>query len=312
MKIDNFALTHWQSCPAKYDLRINQQWTSRRKSGALGAGGALHLGLASWHRNKDLQAAVLAIHEGWPVSTPIDDWRTEEKVITTMIEYTKVYPHELWTVVGAPDNPVIEVPFTIGTGMYLTCTRCLNTAVDKHQPRCGTCDADLEEIEYGGIYDLLIDYSSKSYVCDHKTTSMFGKSYFNQFKPNNQMTGYVWAANRLTGFSDFSGASRMNVTGALINVIAWKAKGKTEFDRQITDRSPADIAEWLEFLYLECLAIQRHKITATWPMRTESCISKYGACEYHSVHTLSHASERKSRLETDYIRDNWDYELRDG
>ena len=41
-------------------------------------------------------------------------------------------------------------------------------------------------------------------------------------------------------------------------------------------------------------------------------MTKYGACQFHDVHVLAHPSEREKRLETDYVRDEWDYELRDG
>lgn len=73
MKVDNFALQLWQKCPALYDLRINKQWTPRQKGGALGSGGALHLGLAKWYRTGDLAQALMAIHEGWPANMPYDD-----------------------------------------------------------------------------------------------------------------------------------------------------------------------------------------------------------------------------------------------
>ena len=317
MKIDNFALTMWQKCPAMFDLRINQFWTTRRRGGALGAGGALHLGMAKWYRTHDLSESILAISNGWPDEMPIDDWRTKEKVITTMIEYTKEYPVENWVVVGAPQEPVVEIAFTIGTAMFLPCEQCFlpmeqTIGDERFNPRCENCHAAREEIEYGGIYDLLIEFAGQHFIADHKTTSVMGPTYFRQFKPNNQMTGYIWAGNKLIGHHDFSGASRLQVSGALINAIGWKQKGKTEYKRDITARSPQEISEWLNWLYTECCAIQRHKILGEWPMRTESCMTKYGACMFHDVHVLAHPSEREKRLETDYVKDEWDYELREG
>ncbi len=317
MKIDNFALQLWQKCPSMYDLRINHYWASRKKKGALGAGGAFHLGLAEWHRNADIGQALLAIGNGWPEGMPVDDWRTKEKVITTMIEYSKKYPVEPWTIVGAPDNPVVEIAFTLDTGMYLPCLDCgllfeQTLGDERYNPLCGKCGNPREGLEYGGIYDLLIEFSGQMFVTDHKTTSVMGPGYFNQFKPNNQMTGYIWAGNKLVGHHDFSGATRMPVSGALINAIGWKAKGATSFERHITTRSPQEITEWLSNVYTEVCAIQRHIATGEWPMRTEQCITKFGRCDYHDVHVLSAPHERAIRLETDYIKDKWDYELRDG
>lgn len=318
MKIDNFALTMWQKCPAMHDLRINHHWTSRKKSGALGAGGALHLGLAEWYRHNDLPSALLAIDSGWPSGLPIDDWRTKEKVLTVMIEYSKHYPTEGFEVVGGPDpaNKVIEIAFTVGTEMYLPCADCgliteQTVGDERFNPRCENCGGAREEIEYGGIYDMLIEFSGPLYIVDHKTTSIMGPTWPLQFKPNNQMTGYIWGANRLQGYS-FSSTERMPVSGALINGIGWYQKGATRFERPITTRSKDEIREWLGNVYTECCAIQRHQLLGEWPMRTESCITKFGACEFHTVHTLATESERQKFLETNYIKDQWDYELREG
>lgn len=294
-----------QTCPAKFDLRMNEGWTSRRRSGALGFGAALHEGLAVWHRGGGLQAALLAIDSKWPDAMPVDDWRTKEKCLTVMIDYTKNYPTETFKVVGMPDNPVVEVPFTLDFGMYLPCNECGFEAGGIDEPEratCPNCNAPREPLEYGGIYDMLVDFDGQLFVVDHKTTSMMGAGYFNQFKPNNQMTGYIWAAGALSG---------KKVSGALINAIGMFKVGKTRFDRQITSRSDEEIAEWKMNVYTECCNIQHHKRTGIWPMRTGAC-TLYGLCEYHSVHSLGHQRERIKRLETDYVKEPWDYELRDG
>lgn len=302
IKIDNFALTMHQTCPAKFDLRMNEGWTSRRRSGALGFGSAIHEGIAVWHKTRDIAQALLAIDTKWPDAMPVDDWRTKEKCLTTMIEYSKHYPSETWKVIGMPDNPVIEVPFTLDFGMYLPCEDHASEDGGPESPTCCICDKPREALEYGGIYDMLIDFDGQIFVVDHKTTSMMGSGYFNQFKPNNQMTGYIWAASQLSG---------RPVKGAMINAIGMYKVGKTKFERQITSRSDEEIAEWKMNVYTECCNIQSHKLNGIWPMRTGAC-TLYGLCEYHSVHSLGHARERTKRLETDYIREHWDYEQRDG
>lgn len=286
---------------------MNQGWTSRRRSGALGFGSCLHEGLAVWHRTYDIGAALLKINEKWPEQMPIDDWRTKEKCIKTMIEYSKHYPHETFVVVGMPDNPVIEVPFTLDTGMFLpcqhrTCAHFMLADWDKaYKAKCESCGKEKEPIEYGGIYDMLIEFSGHLYVVDHKTTSMMGPSYFNQFKPNNQMTGYIWAAGLMSG---------RKVAGAFINAIGMYKTGVTKFEREITSRSQAAIDEWLRNVWTECVNIITHKLGGYFPMRTGSC-TQYGLCEYHGVHSLEHNSERIKRLETDYVQEKWDFENRD-
>lgn len=313
MKIDNFALTMHQTCPSKYDLRIRQGWTSRGRSAALGFGGALHSGLAAWYKTQDLGAALLAIGEGWNDEVPVDDWRTKEKCITTMIEYTKKYPNEAFTVVGAPENPMIEVPFTIELGRSIPfcgdwedrdgtkregCGYMVAGFDNTHCPKCGQL---LEHIEYGGIFDGLVEFSNNVYVLEHKSTSVLGSMYFHQFKPNNQVSGYIWGGQELSG---------KKVNGAIVNAIGIYKTGATKFEREPTARSEVAIAEWKKNVQTTCAEIRFHERHGFWPLRTMAC-TLYGLCEYHSVHVLEHETERVKRLENDYIIDKWDYELRE-
>lgn len=302
MKIDNFALTMHQTCPSKYDLRMRHGWTTRGKSGALGFGGAIHLGLGSWHSFNSLEKSLIAINDGWPEDLPSDDWRTKEKCITTMIEYTKMYPSEGFQVVGAKDgNPMIEVPFTIELGLCIPkCGACLHDN-DPDAHTCEECGAALEEIEYGGIFDGLIEFSQHVFILEHKSTSVLGGTYFNQFKPNNQVCGYIWAAGQLSG---------KKVDGALINAIGVYKAGATKFERKMTSRSEVAIEEWKRNVQATCAEIKHHERVGHWPMRTQAC-TLYGLCEFHSVHVLEHPLEREKRLENDYVRSVWDYELRE-
>src|SRR5512138_1575561 len=302
MKLDNFALVAHQTCPAKYLLRIEQGWTVRRKGAPLGFGGALHAGLAEWYRGKGLAAAINAIHKEWPAEMPVDDYRTESKCVETMIAYARNYPTESWKVVGAPDNPMVEVSFSLDTGMFVSCYKCGATAGEPDPDgRCYNCGEPCEPIEYGGIFDGLADFANQLYVLEHKSTSRMGNYYFTQFKPNNQITGYIWAGEKLTG---------KRVAGALVNAMGVYKASATKFDRHITTRNEADIAEWLQSVKAGAEEIQQHKRTGVWPLRTSAC-TLYGLCEFHSVHVLSYPNEREKRLQNDYVMEPWDYERRD-
>lgn len=298
MKVDNFALTMHQACPAKYDLRIRQGWRSRSRSGALGQGSAIHVGLAAWYRTHDIEAAVESIRTAWDDSAPVDDFRTLEKAIEVMTAYISAYPTESWKVVqGAA--PLIEVAFTLDTGMYCDC-ECGCSVIDA-DGECTNCGAQCEPIEYGGIFDLLAEFGNKVYVMDHKTTSQMGAYYFNQFKPNNQMTGYIWAAQQLSG---------RVVDGCIINAICITKSGKISFARNITTRTDIEIARWMQDVRSSCNEIRYHERTGHWPMRTTSC-QMYGHCEFYDVHVLSTDKEQRQRLDQDYIYEPWDHEARD-
>lgn len=299
MKIDNFALSTHQSCPAKYDLRIRQGWQSRRRSGALGFGGAFHAGLAEWYKTGDKERGIQAIKDAWDGTAPVDDYRTQERCITTFTEYVARYPEESWKIVRGPSGPLVEIAFTLDTGMFCDCDLC--GGLPSLDGLCIKCLAPCEPIEYGGIFDGLVEFGQQVYVIDHKTTSMMGNYYFDQFKPNNQMTGYVWGARALSG---------REVGGAIINAICVRKTGKTEFARQITTRTETEIQRWLQDVRSTCNEIRYHERTGHWPYRTISC-TQYGKCEFYDVHTLSTKREQDMRLEQDFIYEPWDYESRD-
>lgn len=299
VKIDNFALTMHQTCPAKYKLRIHDGWQSRRRSGALGQGSAIHAGLATWYRTGLIEDAIASIRSAWDDSTPVDDFRTLDKAIEVMKAYISVYPKESWTVVEGPASQLVEVAFTIDTEMYCDCDKC--GCASQANGDCVNCHTQCEPIEYGGIFDLLAEFGNKVYVVDHKTASQMGAYYFDQFKPNNQMTGYIWAAQQLSG---------RVVDGCIINAICITKSGKITFNRNITTRTEREIERWLGDLRTTCNEIRYHERTGQWPMRTGSC-QQYGKCEFYDVHVLSTDKEQQQRLDQDYIFSPWDYEARD-
>lgn len=293
----------FQTCPAKFDLRILNEWTGRRKSAALGFGGALHQGLKVWYRGGGRAAAITSIAEVWPQGLPTDDWRTKEKCMSVMLEYMKEYPVETFKILGAPESPMVEQTFTLPTGKYLDCIICGGQS-DPDNP--GFCSAPhpLEEIEYGGIFDGGVEFTN-NFVFEHKTTTMMGKPphswFFQQFKPNNQVTGYIWALGQLTG---------QRVGGAIINAIGLYKSSATRFAREITTRSDEDIESWLDNVRATCQMIKDCERRGHWPKHTGSC-TMYGKCEFHDVHVLGAVKEQEKFLEQQYIKQPWDYEHRD-
>jgi len=313
MLIDNYALSTFQTCPIKYKLRIVDGWTGKGKSAALGFGGAFHDGLAAWYRTHDREAGLAAIEAAWPMGMPSEDYRTLTKCLTTFKEYVREYPDETFQIIGYPDSPMVECTFNLDTGMYLNCYGCGRqwdgtievvgrSVIVEGDSACLGCGGTLEPVEWGGIFDGLIEFAGTIYVFEHKTTSVLGGYYFNQFKPNQQVTGYVWAGGQLGG---------KQVGGAMINAIGVYKAGKTKFERRITSRSPHEIAEWLRNVRNSCQQIKDCERRGVWPMYTHSC-SMYSGCEFHSIHELGTEIERAKLLEQNFIQDTWSHETREG
>jgi len=282
MIIDNFALSTHQTCPRKYQHRIIEGWSSRGDSSALVAGAALHAGLAAWNRGEGLVAAFAAINEEWNKRPPLNvtDWRTLPKVLATMRQYADHWGQESFRVVGlGTDQALVERAYTLDTGLTLP---------------------DGEPIEYGGILDTVVEFNDAYYILEHKTTSVMGAGFWQQFKPNNQITGYIWAAMQL---------SDKPIKGAIVNAIGWFKAGATRLERQITTRTPEEIEEWKQNLVQVCAEIRGHTVGGYYPQRTAAC-TIYGRCTYHGVCEQS-PSIREALFSQDFVADKWDHATRD-
>ena len=311
MKVDNFTLEQFV-CPAKYDLRINQGVVPIRKKPSLSFGGVMHYGLAEWYRTGKLSAALASIHAHWPDVMPSDDFRTEAYALKVMASYVQEYPKEIWKPLEGPEGLLVEVAFTSDTGMFLECQDCemYSDEGDYLSGRCSNCGQPLEEILYGGIIDVGAEWGEPVYVVDHKTTtrlgglkdpSKVGSYYFLQYKPDNQMTGYIWGLSKLTN---------RRIGGAIINALGLYESGQIRFKRHITSRNDFEISEWLIGVRNRCNDIKRAERGGVWRLETSQCMN-YGECEYHSIHVLNDPASRAKRIEQDYVVSKWDYEARD-
>lgn len=286
MVVDNFQLSMFQTCPAKYQRRIIQGWKKRRQSAALSFGQILHLGLEVWYRTKNLDNAIAAMEFEWPADHDNEDFRDLYKCVSVLREYVEEYPREPWTVVGyGTDQPMVEVSFTL-------------PLLDANGNQLSTFDG--YRIMYGGIIDLAFDFNGQLYIMDHKTTTRLGDYYFNQYKPNNQMTGYIWGMSQLTN---------RTVGGAWINAIGLYKKSPTKFKRGLTQRSAEDIAAWVHDVHHSCNLMRAAMITGEFPKFTNAC-TLYGKCEFYDVHTLSGAKQQERFLEQMYEHEEWDHESR--
>jgi hypothetical protein len=122
-----------------------------------------------------------------------------------------------------------------------------------------------------------------------------------QFKPNNQVSGYIWAAGVLSG---------KQVQGALINAMCVTKSGKIDFRREITTRTPYDLSIWARDVQATCSLIRRAERTGEWPRFTKNC-TMYGRCEFHDVHVKGDPETEARVLEQDYEFREWSHEARD-
>lgn len=291
--IDNTALQSYMECPRKY---LYSMVLHRRKKGltkpALAYGTTWHAMMEAHYKTGGNHDAVLrAAYMSWQPHDNPDDHRTIERALSAYEAFLKHYgDHETETrhhgkTVGFPENPIIEAPTELWWPGAL-------------HPYTGKIDRVFEN---AGLY----------YVEDHKTSSALGPYYFRQFDPSNQMMGYAWLAQKLTG---------LPIAGVRINAHA-VLKRENKFERQTVMFSQQRLQEWAENLNMWVARIeesmrlfnltkvtpadeQRDRLIA-FPHNFNACAGKYGACSYVDVCTMP-PNVRQRVLENDFDYAPWD------
>lgn len=286
--IDNTALKCYMECPRKFYYSMVM---GRRRSGppspAIAYGTTWHAILeAHYKTGGDRDAVTIAAVESWEPHEKPEDHRTLQRALE--VEYPNYLKRwgthaedsaNLGGTVGFPTSPLIEIPTEL------------------------SWDGALHP--YAGKIDRVIEWQGLYYVEDHKTTSRMGPTYFQQFDPSNQMMGYAWLAQLLTG---------LPIAGVRINAHC-VLKTSSKFERQVVSFSQDRLREWGEnynawVRRLEASFSQAQSTfgvddpAGAFPMNLEACAGKYGQCTYTPV-CSSPVRVRDRILEKDYAVNPW-------
>lgn len=271
--IDNSSFEYITTCPRSAYYHIIRKRKSSDERPALNFGGAAHAGLE--HRYRDVEGvrqlsdtlyngmvgAALDYEKGHPLSN--DDFRNSSRLAGLLAGYNKKYPSEPFKVAPYTNDKgvsdiAVEVPFSVPLGVI-----------------------DEIPIIWTGKIDLLVEWENQYWVLDHKTTSILGPSYFEQFFLSHQMRGYCWAAEKLLD---------KPISGAIINVLGIRKETKTgkaeEFLRQRFMYTQDQLQEWqTNALHTIAQFFQQCK-NEYWPQYNAWCVGKFGKCQYFDVCTL--------------------------
>ena len=184
---DNSTIDLFLKCRKKYEYRHVMDLEAKTVSPALEFGKAIHLGLEAYYTHqRSLDEAVRAFATCYS-DREGDELRTVENGVKLLTTYAEVYKHESLEILGLEQGFAVPVP---------------------HPDKPG------HSIIYGGKLDGLVKWDGAVYVLEHKTTSALNYSYFEQFRPNQQLDGYVYGARALTG---------LPIAGVLVNALEpWK------------------------------------------------------------------------------------------
>lgn len=242
---DYSMLSCFQACKRKFYFRYVRHLVGTKRQTALEFGTSIHAALEVWSSTQSVDQALKAFDTSWAEAggdAPDDAKRTKAMADKVLKGYFKKYAQEPFEIVST------ETPFEINMGNYM----------------------------YIGRMDKVIKWDDVIGPMDHKTSSSLGYSTFDQYNPNMQVDGYIYACQKCLD---------PNAYMALMDVILI-AKTKQEYARSKETRSQEQIDAFPQ-LFLEVIAeIEQAEKTGKYTPCYGQC-SNYGNCPYRMLCTES-------------------------
>lgn len=271
---DYTTIDQFLRCRKKYYWRMVRDLNPITISPALSFGKMVHLSLEKYY--KEGYDAAVAVWEGYQ-DREGDELRTRANGLKLMETYARVYKNCPFKVLD------VEVGFAVPVyNPTDTCVNC-NGVLLEEENCCILCKYP-KSILYGGRIDAIIEWDSQLFALEHKTTSILGYSYFEQFRPNMQVDGYVYAVSQLMG---------KKCQGAVINALEpWKEvkrvtdktkKPEDHFARKPVMRSDEELKDWsLEVNQIVCDILKTEKDHRFY--KTKSACFQYNySCPYKQL-----------------------------
>jgi hypothetical protein len=222
--------------------------------------------------------------KAWEETDRPDDYRTLDRCKMEYERYLEQYGLP-WTeeakTVGWPHQPLVEI------STELTWPGALHP--------------------YAGKIDRVILHQGLYYVEDHKTSSRKEQNYFRQFELKNQMIGYAFMAQLITG---------KPIAGVRINAHFVRTRD-SENERSIVTFSQSRLKDWAANYNEWVQRIERDIERAArgepaFPHNFDACDAKYGMCQYAAVCSEGPAV-RDRVLEQEFAVKPWNpLEVEDG
>lgn len=130
-----------------------------------------------------------------------------------------------------------------------------------------------QDIVFCGHLDRGVTYAGGKYVMDQKTTGgTIGPYFFNQFKPDVQMSMYTYAGQVILD----SPIRGVIIDGAQIAV------GFSRFERGFTYRTKDELDEWMASVLETIYRTRHYSEMGQFPMNLTAC-NNYGGCPFKSI-----------------------------
>lgn len=326
MDIDNTSLEHFTTCARSAEYRLVASREGTWNMAAKHYGSAKHHYLECRLRGGTVEEAEKALTDFLlPRQSDNDkEWRTVSHAIDSMRGYERFWHSMPITPVMVADQPLVEIPFRLPLCDINISLEAQLKSIEWLRPMVSNPDElpenvpPLVRVFWTGRIDTIAPFLTDNYVWDHKTTSMAGPTYYDDFQLSSQTQGYVWAAGHL--YPD------LQVKGLRVNTIIGRAPTRTgvahAYERQTYIYSDAHLAEWhrdTQLLVADFIAhllrsehvamsespthvINNYPTRSGFPKMTKWCQGKYGQCQYFSVCTAQPMS-RHIVLGSDQFQD---------
>jgi len=341
--IDNSSLEVFTTCPQSAYYKLVLKREAHARNAALTFGGALHEGLeALLHfqyavdnetehstdreevRAKYAEAAqdqrILRFFTENPA--PLDEYRTVQNCLAVLAAYRQraTMPDYQWEIQSDASGPIIERAFELPLGVvevnddldmpWLTDDDLARIPRgNRHEDGSKRVYCSHIHIAWSGRIDAVARCNGAVRVVDHKTTSIMGDQFMQDFQISNQVLGYVWAAKQL--WPDLA------VSAFCLNAIHFKKPTGTgpitapgprggpaalNFVRGYYEYSQTRIDEWetnclaIVSDFIHCLVRDQHPRHSKW------CFGKYGKCQYHDVCVQDDPRVRENMIKSDMFK----------
>lgn len=288
--IDNSRYENFTICPRRGQHAIIDRRVEEEERSALTFGNHLHAALKLRYmlcHNKavsekvEARQMVLLEHLWNARPTQLGDHRTLGLAQDVIARYNVQYKDEPFQLVELKGNKLVEEPFALPLGIV-----------------------DGIKIVWTGVIDLPSAWSGELFVMDHKSSSIGGDYFFQDFINSSQMMGYCWVIRE---------QYKIKVHGAVINALFVKKPPKTEkakdpisFVRQKIYFENDRLDEWRDNTLRDIQDFLTYYKEGYYPMHTTQCIRKYGACPYFNVCNLIPQARGAYLASAVFRDDTWD------
>jgi len=290
IKIDNYALSEFRTCPRKFQHRIVESLVPggfTKTPGQLKIpdppllfGIAIHQALDSLFMEESLPLAIDVFLEAFqPV--PEDKKRTPGRGIRLLENYAKQWQTQ------------DKIYDTIQSELYFEFDLDVVSVSSRHR----TSPSTDWKIVYGGLIDKILSHDDQFICMDHKTSTWESQYLVPSHQLSNQFIGYIWATQQIPEYS--------SCEHFIADILLMSPKNDS-FYRSELDLNTDVVNEWKQGIMVTCSQIIQLYSADFFPMYgKDACTSWNRLCPYFDICGATH-DFRSTVKSTQYSKLIWD------